>query len=151
MAVFKCIWCGTSLGACVRVRLERPFRFALAFLAVALALTAVLLAGCGGGDDRAKVEASLQRYIGGLFPEDSPFPSGAGIPRVKDNGCKDQHRKFEWREFPVPGWSAFFKGKKFALWSCVVRFGTLTMTVVVAVDDRTEVVWASPGSKKMFS
>ena len=39
----------------MRVRLERPFRFALAFLAVALALTAVLLAGCGGGDDRAKV------------------------------------------------------------------------------------------------
>jgi hypothetical protein len=32
----------------------------LVFLSAALALAALLLTGCGGSDDRAKVEASLQ-------------------------------------------------------------------------------------------
>jgi hypothetical protein len=134
----------------VRVRRERPFRVALAFLAVALTLTAVLLAGCGGGDDRAKIEASLRDYLGTLVLEDSPFPSGAGIPRVNDNGCKGPvHLNFERLE-STPAWRSgnFKKGERFALWSCVVRFETLALPVLVAVDDSTEVVWAWPGSSK---
>ena len=59
----------------------------------ALALTAMLAAGCGGGGDpRPKVEAGLRHYFSTLSPEDSIFPTGAGPPRVKDNGCKDLHR-----------------------------------------------------------
>jgi hypothetical protein len=42
----------------------------LVMVAGILALTAVLLAGCGGGNDRAKVEASLQDYLVSLVPEE---------------------------------------------------------------------------------
>jgi hypothetical protein len=123
----------------------------LAVATAILALIAVLLAGCGGGDDSAKVETSLRDYISGLFPEDSPFPIGAGIPRVKDNGCKGPlHLNFERLE-STPAWRSgnLKKGERFALWSCLVRFGTLALPVLVAVDDSTEVVWAWPGSSKM--
>jgi hypothetical protein len=116
-----------------------------------LALTVVVLAGCGGGDDRVKVEASLRQYLANLVPQDSPFPIGAGIPRVKHNGCKDRHLKFERAQLSPPGWSGKFKkGERFALWSCVVRFGTLAMPVLVAVDDRTEVGFAGSGEFKDF-
>jgi hypothetical protein len=56
-------------------------------VAATLALTASLLAGCGGaGDDRAKVEANLQRFL--ATPEHSPgFPVGGGPPRVQDHSC----------------------------------------------------------------
>lgn len=56
-------------------------------VAASVTLTVVLLAGCGGGrDDRAKVEANLQRFL--ATPEHSPgFPLGAGPPRVKDHSC----------------------------------------------------------------
>jgi hypothetical protein len=103
----------------------------LVMVAGILALTAVPLAGCGGGDDRAKVEASLQDYLVSLVPEDGPFPIGAGPPRVKDNGCKDRHVKDR---------------MGLALWTCVVKFGTFAQPVVVAVDDSTEVVAAFPGA-----
>jgi hypothetical protein len=43
-----------------------------------LALTVVVLAGCGGGDDRVKVEASLRQYLADLVPQDSPSPSERG-------------------------------------------------------------------------
>jgi hypothetical protein len=102
----------------------------LVVVAGILALTAVLLAGCGGGDDRAKVEASLQHYLVSLVPEEGPFPIGAGPARVKDNGCKDRNVKDR---------------MGLALWACVVEFGTLALPVVVAVDDSTEVVAAFPG------
>lgn len=116
-----------------------------------LALIAVLLAGCGGGSDHAKVEASLRHYLGNLTPEYAPFPIGAGRPRIADNGCKDRHLKFEWPEFSAPGLSGKLrKGATFALWSCAVRFGTLAMPLLVAVDDRTEVVFAAPGTFKQF-
>jgi hypothetical protein len=52
------------------------------------ALFVVLFAGCGGsgGDDRAKVEANLQRFL--ATPERSPgLPVGGGPPRVKDHSC----------------------------------------------------------------
>jgi hypothetical protein len=107
----------------------------LVVVAGILALTAVLLAGCGGGDDHAKVEASLQHYLVSLVPEKGPFPIGAGPARVKDNGCKDRHVKDR---------------MGLALWACVVKFGTLALPVVVAVDDSTEVVAAFPGVFKPF-
>jgi hypothetical protein len=37
-----------------------------------------------------------------------------------------------------------------ALWSCVVRLGTLALPVLVAVGDSTEVAWAAPGEFKEF-
>jgi hypothetical protein len=103
----------------------------LVMVAWILGLTAVLLAGCGGGGDRAKVEASLHDYLVSLVPEDGPFPIGAGTARVKENGCKDRHVK---------------DGMGLAVWAYVVKFGTLAMPVVVAVDDSTEVVAALPGA-----
>ena len=59
----------------------------LVLVAAIVALTVVLLAGCGGGaDDRAKVEANLQRFL--ATPEHAPgFPVGGGPPRVKDHAC----------------------------------------------------------------
>lgn len=109
-----------------------------------LALTAVLSASCGGGgDDRAEVEASLRHYLGTLTPEHSAFPVGAGSPRVKDNGCWDRHLEVE-KSFPWWGIQVRPKGR-LALWQCVVKFGTLAMPVLVAVDDSTEVLSAMPG------
>jgi len=58
----------------------------------ALALAAMLLAACGAGDDRVKVEASMRHYVAGLSPNlPRPFPIGAGPPRVQDKSCKDRH------------------------------------------------------------
>jgi hypothetical protein len=115
-----------------------------------LALIAVLLAGCGAGDDHAKVEASLQHYLGNLTPEDAPFPAGAGIPRVKDNGCEDRDVKTEKGQVLSSRNLTVRMGEGLALWSCVVRFGTLAMPVLVAVDDSTDVVWATPGEFEQF-
>jgi hypothetical protein len=115
----------------------------------ALALTGMLAAGCGGGDDlRPKVEAGLQHYFSTFNPEDSIFPYGAGAPRVIDNGCKDLHRKL----FPRPPVPTKFnnappvptKFKNAALWQCFVRFDAFTLTVHVAVNDSNEVVLAFP-------
>jgi hypothetical protein len=120
------------------LRLRRPHRLALTFLAVA-----VPLAGCGGGgDDRATVEARLRHYFSTFNPEDSIFPTGAGPPRVKDNSCKDLHRKFPL----LPTGSTKFKNgeKKVAFWQCPVRFKNFTVPVVVAVNESSEVVWALP-------
>jgi hypothetical protein len=62
-------------------------------LAGVLVLAVGLLAGCGGGNDRAKVEASLRQYISGFSPDQGPFPIGAGPPRVRNNSCTDRHVK----------------------------------------------------------
>ena len=80
---------------------NRPLRVRLVFLSAALALAAMLLTGCGGRDDRAKVEASLQHYLSTPYPqaclnsrfcqEESVFPLGAGAPQVKENSCKKTH------------------------------------------------------------
>jgi hypothetical protein len=122
-----------------------------------LALVAVLFAGCGrGGDDRArvvagdrhaKVEAGLQHYLSTFHPQDSIFPTGAGPPRVTDNGCKDLHRKFPLLLSPgsVMLRKDEQKGEQTgALWQCFVRFKNFTVTVHVAVNDRADVVWAFP-------
>ncbi len=128
---------------------KRPRCVALIFLpAAALALTAMLVAGCGGGGDpRPKVEAGLQHYFSTFSPEDSIFPYGAGPPNVKDNGCKDLHRKFPplppgRKSLLLPPGSTKFK--QVALWQCFVRFEAFTLTVQVAVNDSNEVVWAVP-------
>jgi hypothetical protein len=110
----------------------------------------VLLVGCGGGNDRAKVEASLQHYLGNLTPEYAPFPVGVGSPRVQDNGCKDRQVKTEKGQVLSSRNLTVRMGEGLALWSCVVRFGTLAIPVLVAVDDSTEVVFATPGEFKQF-
>jgi hypothetical protein len=60
-----------------------------------LVLTAVLLAGCGGGggDDRAKVAANLQDYFVSLGPEGGPFPVGAGPPAGKGERLQGSTRQ----------------------------------------------------------
>jgi hypothetical protein len=109
-----------------------------------LVLTAVLLAGCGGGggDDQAKVEASLQHYLASLVAEEGAFPIGAGAPRVKDNSCKERHGT---ERFVFVTRTRTIKSREgLPLWACVVKFGTYPMPVVAAVDDGTEVVVAIP-------
>jgi hypothetical protein len=122
---------------------KRPRCVGLIFLpAAALALMAMLAAGCGGaGDPRPKVEAGLQHYFSTFSPEDSIFPYAAGAPRVIDNGCKELHRKFLGMLLRPPGPT---KLRNAALWQCFVRFDAFTLTVHVAVNDSNEVVWAMP-------
>src|SRR5262249_59736427 len=61
---------------------------------LAAALTTMLLAGCGGGaDPGAKVEDSLRNYLGTVNPDETGFPVGAGVPRVRHNACRDGHIK----------------------------------------------------------
>ena len=105
----------------------------------------MLLTGCGAGDDSAKVEASLQQYVGSFHPENLPFPIGAGIPRVQEKGCKDRHVKTEERQVLSSRNVTVMLRGSFALWSCVVRFGTLAVPVLVAVDDGTNITFATPG------
>jgi hypothetical protein len=103
-----------------------------------LALTAVLLTGCGGGgDDHAKVEASLQRYLVSLTPEDAPFPIGAGPPRV--NRCWVK------KDLSWPGYTDPAPPRQGPLWQCVVEFETFAMPATVAVDDSNKVVAAVVG------
>lgn len=115
-----------------------------------LALAAVLLTGCSGGDDRAKVEASLQHYLDNSAPEETALPLGVGAPEVRDNGCKDLHVKTEPGQVLSSRNLAVRTREGVALWSCVVRSGTLALPVLVAVDDSTEVVWEAPGEFKEF-
>ena len=126
------------------VRLERPLRVGLRFLCVTLALTGVLLAGCGSGDDRAQVEDSLRDYLGAVKPEQTGFPLGAGVPRVRHNACKDGHVKVQKGELLSDGaglWRARFP-EEVALWSCVVTVGSLAQQATVAVTGSAKVVWA---------
>jgi len=127
------------------VRLKRPLRVGLRFLSVTLALTGVLLAGCGSGDDRAKVEDSLQDYLGAIDASHSSFPVGAGVPRVRHMSCKDGHVKVQKGQVlsDMAGiWRARFP-EEVALWSCVVTVGSLAARpTTVAVTGSTKVVWA---------
>jgi hypothetical protein len=110
-----------------------------------LALLAVLFAGCGGGgDDHAKVEASLRDYFDTVHADETGFPLGLGVPRVRHNACKDDHVKVPKGKLLSDAaglWRARFP-EEVALWSCVVKIGNLAQPTTVAVKGSTEVVWA---------
>ena len=126
-------------------RLERPPGVGLVSVPAALALTAMLLAACGGRDDGAKIEASLRHYIGTLAPESSMFPAGAGLPRVRRNSCADRHVKTKRGEVLQLGGSGIVRIPEGFVWSCVVTFGkSLTLPALAIVNGRTEVVGAMP-------
>jgi hypothetical protein len=138
---------------------KRPLRVGLVFLSAALALAAMLLTGCGGSDDRAKVEASLRHYVAGLSPNlPQPFPIGAGPPRLQDKSCNDRHvttKRGQVHSFhsatglwfstdPHHGLVPLPEG--LALWSCVVTFrNSLTLPVGVAMKG-SEIVAVFPGA-----
>lgn len=117
-------------------------------MCVPLALTGALLAGCGSGDDRAKVEASLRHYIGTLTPDSSAFPGGQGLlPRVRHNSCEDRHVKTKRGEVLLLGVGAkgFLRMPEGRVWSCVVTVGkSLTLPALAIVNGSTEVVGAIP-------
>jgi hypothetical protein len=116
-----------------------------------LAFVAVLFAGCGGGgDDRATVEANLRHYISTLGPEGSALPVGAGPPRVRDNACQDRHVKTKRGQEVVSRTAGRIFPTPVALWSCVVRFRSLAVPVLVAVNESNEVVWLAPGRFEQF-
>jgi hypothetical protein len=119
----------------------------LVFLSAALALAAMLLTGCGGSDDRAKVEASLRHYLSTLDPEaclnsrfcqQGLFPLGAGVPQVKESSCKKIHT----------GPARLPEG--LSGWSCVITFPPrkTALPVAVAAKDNGEVSWAAPTSRQ---
>jgi hypothetical protein len=109
----------------------------------ALALTVVLLTGCGGGgDDATKVEASLGHYLSTLDPEacldagfcgQSAFPVGAGVPQVREHSCRKTH-------------TGPLRRKGLSGWSCVITFahGKSALPVAVAVRGNGEVSAAAP-------
>ena len=121
-------------------RLECPLRVGVVFSLAALALSAMLLAACGGGHDQAKVEASLQQYLSTLDPLHSLFPVGAGPPRVRENGCKKIQKGRLSARLP----------KGLAFWSCVVKFGKTALPVLVAMKGSGEVSWAAPTSRQVL-
>jgi hypothetical protein len=124
---------------------KRPLRVGLVFLSALLALATVLLSGCGGSDDRAKVEASLRHYlihphacINYRFCPDGAFPVGAGAPQVTENSCKKIHTGLALLPEGLSGWS------------CVITFppGKSALRVGAAVKDNGEVSWAAPTSRQ---
>jgi hypothetical protein len=106
----------------------------LLLLALASAVSVALFAGCGGGDDAAKVEANLRHYLSTLNPRPSGFPVGAA--RVKENSCKkvSNGEAAQARRPQGPP----------ASWSCVVRFAHTPFRVLVALKDNGDVAWALP-------
>ncbi len=135
---------------------QRPLRVGFVFLSAALGLAAMLLTGCGGSDDRPKVEASLGHYLSTLDPEgcldsrfclEGVFPVGAGVPQVKENSCKKIHAgparlPERLRQARLP--------EGLSGWSCVITFppGKTALPVAVAVKDNGEVSWAAPTSRQ---
>jgi hypothetical protein len=108
----------------------------------ALMLTTMVLAGCGGGDHRTTVEATLQNSLNHLDPAmRGAFPVGAGPPRVKENSCT---------KIPAvrPGGAVLIRPaprlpKHLAFWSCVVRFAHVPFHLRVALRDNGTIFWAS--------
>ena len=123
-----------------------------------LALTAVLLAGCGGGgDDPAKVEANLRDYLSTIdtqaclesgFCPKGAFPVGAGVPRVRENSCKKLGTVHtDTVRFPKGQPRPPRLPERLSRWSCVVMFGRTAMPVAVAVKDSGEIYLANPVSQ----
>ena len=145
---------------------KRPLRVGLVFLSAALALAALLLTGCAGSDDRAKVEASLQHYLRTPYPQgcldsrfcqEGVFPIGAGAPQVKENSCKKIHTgPALLPEGPRPALLPEGHPHPASLpeglsgWSCVITFrpGKTALPVAVAAKDNGEVSWAAPTSRQ---
>ena len=129
---------------------EDTSRMKCAMAAATLALTAVVLVGCGGGgDDQGRVEASLRHYFSTLHPEDSSFPTGAGPPRVKDKGCvklEPAPLTLPFDKVRVNGHVRLFtpRGRRVSSWHCAVSFGTYRPMRVAVLVDGTEVVAAAP-------
>jgi hypothetical protein len=106
----------------------------LVFLSAAVALAAMLLTGCGGSDDRTKVEASLRHYISTVGPEGVAFTIGGGPPRVKNKSCKDRHVTIKKGQVHSFHNATVIFPEALALWSCVVIVrNSLTLPVDVAV------------------
>ena len=128
---------------------KRPLRVGLVFLSAALALAAMLLTGCGGSDDRTKVEASLRDYVAGLSPNlPQPFPIGSGPPRVQDKSCNDRHVTTKRGQVHSFYSATAILPEGLALWSCVVTFrNSLTLPVDVAVKG-SKVVWVLPEASR---
>jgi len=105
----------------------------------------MLLAGCGGrADPGAKVEDSLRDYLSTVNPEETGFPLGAGVPRIRHKACNDGHVKVPKGELLSDG-AGLHKARfpeKVALWTCEVTLGNLVQPATVAVTGSTEVVWA---------
>jgi hypothetical protein len=134
--------------AIAELRAGHTHRVGVIFVfAAALALTAMLLAGCGGrADPGAKVEDSLRDYLSTAHPEETGFPLGAGVPRISHKACRDGHVKVPKGKLlsdRVGLHKARFP-EEVALWTCVVTFGDLTQQATVAVTGSTEVVWVLP-------
>jgi hypothetical protein len=121
-------------------------------LPAALALTVMLVAGCGGGGHRAKVEDTLQDSLNTLDPAlRTAFPVGAGPPRVKENSC----RKIQERQVlpPRPPGRPILPAQlprrlvrpaprppqHLAFWSCVVRFAHTPFHLRVALEDNGKI------------
>jgi hypothetical protein len=119
-------------------------------LPAALALTAMLLAGCGGGHHRAQVEDTTQNSLNHLDPTlRAFFPVGAGPPRVKANSCKKiaQPTPPPGRLIRPPRPSREFDRpprppKHLAWWSCVVRLAHTPFPLRVALENDGKIFWA---------
>ena len=105
-----------------------------------LALIGVLLTGCGGRDDRTKVEANLGHYLSTSHPEQTLFPLGAGHPRVRVNSCKKGPKlRLPFKRPP----------KGLAFWECVVVFGkSLTVPTIVVLKSSGEIYWVTTGMSR---
>lgn len=111
-----------------------------------LALAATLLAAaCGaGGDDPSKVEASLRQYLSTVVPEETGFPLGAGVPRVRERRGK---------KIPTEVFSSHIpKGfpKGLSGWTCVVTLKRATLPTLVVLKRNGEVLAAYPGASREF-
>jgi hypothetical protein len=136
---------------------KRPLRVGLVFLPAALALTAMLLTACGGGDERTKVEASLRHYLSTIDPQaclesgfcpKGVFPVGTGVPRVRENSCKKRGTVHtDTVRFPKGQSRPPRLPERLTGWSCVVMFGRTAMPVAVAVKGSGEVYMANPVSR----
>src|SRR3954469_18920998 len=135
---------------------ERPLRVGLVFLPAALALTAVVLAGCNASGDRGvdstKVEAGLRHYlihphacINYRFCPQGAFPIGAGAPQVRENSCKKVHTgRLRPARFPKGQFRPPQLPEGLTSWSCIVTFGKTGLPVAVAVKRSGEVYMANP-------
>ena len=126
---------------------KRPLRVGLVFLSAALALAAMLLTGCGGSDDRTKVEAGLRPVRGQLsIPRMPPSQSERARRGCRTKSCKDRQVTIKRGQAHSFHNATVIFPEALALWSCVVTFrNSLTLPVGVAVKG-SKVVAVFPGA-----